>query len=80
MTDHGTADPAHPEPFAKAVLRGGPAGLPEHSRHHLVAIGEDRIKVQYLGGYEHFQRAPRTAEGAVDVVVFQWIGRTKIAE
>ena len=80
MTDHNTVNSSHTGPLVRAVLRGGPTGLPEASRHHLVAVGKDRIKVPYLGGYEHFHRTFHATDGAADVVVFQWIGQTKIAE
>jgi hypothetical protein len=63
----------------EAVLEGGPAGLPPALRACQVARADERIKVPYLGGYEHFEKDG--AAGVDDMpVVFRWTGRTRIAE
>lgn len=74
----------HPSSLAgamvRAVLEGGPVGLPEASRHQRVATGQNMIKVLYRNGYEHFERAagPTVTDG--DVVAYRWVARTKVAE
>ncbi|MBO4163580.1 MULTISPECIES: DUF5988 family protein [Micromonospora] len=65
------------------VLEGGPVGLPATDRAHSAPVGTGRIKVPYLGGYEHFERSgdhDGLNDDASRVVVFQWTMRTKIAE
>ncbi|QIS13537.1 DUF5988 family protein [Nocardia arthritidis] len=64
---------------ARAVLEGGPADLP--TRVVTVTPPGTEIKVQYKGGYEHFEATPRlqdTAEGPLRV--YAWTYRTAIAE
>lgn len=56
-------------------LRGGPANFPEELRHPRVLPTEDRLKISYYGGYEHFERDQESGN-----VVYQWIGRTRVAE
>lgn len=82
-TDHA-ADPVTGVAAGRAaplpvVLRGGPDGLPEAMRVREVAAGEDKVKIPWLGGYEHFERDPRAA-GHGGPVVFRWTLRTRIAE
>ncbi|WP_328348215.1 DUF5988 family protein [Micromonospora sp. NBC_00421] len=62
-----------------AVLEGGPTTLPAELRSHRVPLVEHKIKLPHYGGYEHFER---DTTGVVDgtPVVFQWSGRTRIAE
>jgi hypothetical protein len=62
-------------PVVHAVLHGGPSHLPEVLRSVLEPVEDYKIKVPYLGGYEHFER-----EGESSPAVFRWTGRTKIAE
>ncbi|WP_328338398.1 DUF5988 family protein [Micromonospora sp. NBC_00421] len=65
------------------VLEGGPVGLPATARAHSAQAGTGRIKVPYLGGYEHFERSgdhDGLDDDASRVVVFRWTMRTKIAE
>ncbi|KWV30974.1 DUF5988 family protein [Micromonospora rifamycinica] len=65
------------------VLEGGPVGLPAVDRARSALAGTGRIKVPYLGGYEHFERRgdhDGRADDASRVVVFHWTMRTKIAE
>lgn len=69
-----------------AVLEGGPADLPAAERSRRVAARDDKIKIAYLGGYEHFARLPPSqsaaaAEGDQTApVVYRWTARTLIAE
>ncbi|MEU1889322.1 DUF5988 family protein [Micromonospora sp. WMMD987] len=62
-----------------AVLEGGPVGLPAVDRARSALAGTGRIKVPYLGGYEHFERRG-DHDDASRVVVYHWTMRTKIAE
>jgi hypothetical protein len=58
-----------------AELRGGPSAFPELLRHPQVSPTDDKVKICFYGGYEHFER-----DLAVDGWVFRWIGRTRVAE
>lgn len=55
-------------------LRGGPTAFPEELRHPEVPSAEERVKVSFYGGYEHFERDPQSD------TVYRWIGRTRVAE
>lgn len=60
------------------ILEGGPTGFPAELRMRRTAADEVKVKVPYLGGYEHFER---TAESDVPgPVVYRWTGRTHVAE
>jgi tRNA splicing ligase len=63
------------------VLEGGPTDLPVEARTCQVDRDEQKVKVQYYGGYEHFERVEdsnvATANG---MTIFRWTGRTRIAE
>jgi Family of unknown function (DUF5988) len=65
-----------------AVLQGGPPGFPERLRRHQVTADQEKVKVQYLGGYEHFERVigDDHAINPCAPVVYKWTMRTKIAE
>lgn len=65
----------------KATLIGGPAGLPETERVREVANLDDKVKISYGAGYEHFSHTGefRRQDGET-VAVFAWSGRTRIAE
>ncbi len=69
------------EQLIRAVLQGGPADLPAELRVRMETEPVDKIKIEYLAGYEHFERTGE-AEDTVGSgsVVFQWITRTKFAE
>ena len=61
----------------KAVLEGGPDGLPERIVP-VPAPGND-VKIEFLGGYEHFRATPRqadTPEGRLPV--YEWWERTEL--
>jgi hypothetical protein len=55
-------------------LQGGPPNFPEELRHPQVSGAEDRLKISYYGGYEHFERDPESED------IYHWIGRTRVAE
>ena len=61
------------------ILEGGPANLPAELRRHRVASSVKKIKIRHYGGYEHFECDHPEAAGGLPVV-FQWTGRTWIAE
>jgi hypothetical protein len=63
----------------KAVLEGGPEGIPER----IVPLDPPgpELKIPYRGGYEHFRATERrqdTGEGPLPV--YEWWERTEIAE
>lgn len=63
------------------VLWGGPTDLPEMLRTQCVAPSQEKIKIMYRGGYEHFERDGAVPSAIHDApVVFRWTMRTKIAE
>jgi Family of unknown function (DUF5988) len=62
-------------------LQGGPPSLPRSVRVERSKLRDGKIKIEHLGGYEHFERTDgvqnsneRPAE------VYAWTLRTKIAE
>jgi hypothetical protein len=64
-----------------AILEGGPEGIPQASRVQLVSPIDQKIKITYYGGYEHFERTDlRDESGPFPQIVFRWTTRTKIAE
>ena len=64
-----------------AILEGGPEGLALPHRRCRVPEAEDKIKVPYLGGYEHFERTGEyTSHEGAPRRVYRWTTRTKIAE
>lgn len=62
-----------------AILEGGPDTLPHDLRRQRVDSLTERVKICHYGGYEHFGKVDceALADGSV---LFQWIGRTRIAE
>ncbi|MDN5747143.1 MAG: DUF5988 family protein [Pseudonocardia sp.] len=73
--DGGTAW-SHGEPV-EVVLEGGPLGIPR-SMSTPAGAEIDRIKIQHLNGYEHFELDPTTADSVP--LHFCWTMRTRIAE
>lgn len=65
--------------LVRAVLHGGPADIPEPMRVRRVCADEQKIKLPWLGGYEHFER-DAAAQAPLGAVVFRWTTRTRIAE
>ncbi|GID33231.1 DUF5988 family protein [Paractinoplanes brasiliensis] len=77
------AEQPHPlvddrEKLIEVVLDGGPAGLPAELRTHRIPAGQEKVKVSYCGGYEHFERPE--AETPAGPVTYYWTGRTRVAE
>ncbi|GAA0223760.1 DUF5988 family protein [Cryptosporangium japonicum] len=64
-----------------AVLEGGPMDLPHEARWCSIASDQDKVKLPFGGGYEHFERVDvPPADVPPGPVVFRWTTRTKIAE
>jgi hypothetical protein len=80
------SQPTQTEPPAEqdeieVILEGGPDGLPAASRRWRTSSAQQKIKVVYRGGYEHFERTTNTHDGEhCHRVVFEWTSRTRIAE
>jgi hypothetical protein len=65
----------------KIVLAGGPERLCEIGRVREVGDVTETVKVSYASGYEHFAHNGETAEiDGYRFPVFQWCGKTRIAE
>ncbi|MFI2617290.1 DUF5988 family protein [Streptomyces sp. NPDC018584] len=70
----------------EAVLVGGPAEIPAEARKvRLPFTGEsgldEKVKVRFLNGYEHFEREPGAVpRDRTSPVTFRWTTRTMIAE
>lgn len=63
------------------ILVGGPAGLPGDQRVHHVKPGVEKIKIPCGNGYEHFVPTDRTIDvDGRSLTVYEWSGRTRIAE
>ncbi|MFC7531608.1 DUF5988 family protein [Actinoplanes sp. GCM10030250] len=63
------------------ALEGGPADLPVASRSVRIDGAQEKIKVEHLGGYEHFERTEDWHAGDEERrVVYRWTLRTRIAE
>lgn len=65
----------------RVVLAGGPASVADDDRIQEVTSLADNVKLPMLGGYEHFRHLGRhrVIEGC-QLPVFEWCGRTKVAE
>jgi hypothetical protein len=64
-----------------AILEGGPTSIPSESRIQLVGPYDEKVKLPYYGGHEHFERTGGFDENGLDgPVVFRWTMRTKLAE
>ncbi len=63
---------------AEVILRGGPDDFPAGERIHRLLNDADKVKVPYCGGYEHFERTGGTDDAGRPV--FEWTGRTRVAE
>ena len=74
-----TSDVAHNETVqsrVQAVLRGGPDDIPQALRAIHTEMDAPVIKIERLGGYEHFHRSDEVSVP----VVYNWLMRTRIAE
>jgi len=65
------------ENVVDATLEGGPVHFPAELRSCRVAETQEKVKVEYLGGHEHFERDTGD-DGATRV--YRWTGRTRVAE
>jgi hypothetical protein len=74
------ADSHHAEASVVAILEGGPADLPANLRRATVGRHDRKVKVRYLNGYEHFERADEDDGADAAEVRFRWMLRTRIAE
>jgi len=64
-----------------AILEGGPTTIPSASRIQSVGAYDEKVKLPYYGGYEHFERTGGYSEDDLSApVVFRWTTRTAIAE
>jgi hypothetical protein len=65
----------------KVLLNGGPSYLPAEERVQFAESLETTIKHCFSAGYEHFSHQGRfsTVNGE-KLPVFEWFGRTRIAE
>ncbi|WP_229070417.1 DUF5988 family protein [Actinoplanes sp. DH11] len=78
-----TSPPAagdEPAGIIEITLHGGPADMPVELRTHSVTPDQEKVKVSYYGGYEHFERRITVVEGTDPVTSYHWIGRTRVAE
>jgi hypothetical protein len=64
----------------RAVLVGGPAGLPPERRVQRVSPGTEIFKLPHGAGYEHFRRGGSTVVDGEQAVVFEWVMHTAVAE
>lgn len=65
----------------RVSLTGGPDNFPDELRTHLVADLGETVKVGFHGGYEHFAHdGEYIHDGVEKVAVYQWSGRTRVAE
>jgi hypothetical protein len=63
------------------LLAGGREDLPQAHRIRTVATLEERVAVEFAGGYEHFAHHGKYAKvGGRELAVLDWTYRTKIAE
>jgi hypothetical protein len=66
------------EAAVDVVLKGGPQGISSAGVLGGASIcDQDRLKIPYRGGYEHFERLESAAHGPA---VYQWVARTMLAE
>jgi Family of unknown function (DUF5988) len=80
-TDDGGAQVTEQLQVPVIRLEGGPGDFPEELRVHHGQTGDDRIKIEHRGGYEHFERTDEHVEpGHGPAIVFRWTERTRIAE
>lgn len=69
-------------------LQGGPDAIPRTVQVERSKLADGKLKIEHLGGYEHFERADSglgPGDGPLDggsrlEEIFRWTLRTKIAE
>jgi hypothetical protein len=67
------------EELVNVSLQGGPASIPRTVRVEKSKLQDGKLKIEHLGGYEHFERAD-VGKGGARLEIFHWTLRTKIAE
>ncbi|MDN3357931.1 DUF5988 family protein [Actinomadura sp. DC4] len=74
------------EELINVSLEGGPESIPRTVSVERSKFQDGKLKIEHLGGYEHFERAV-SGEGGVSggpdgalPEIFRWTLRTKIAE
>jgi hypothetical protein len=68
-------------------LQGGPEAIPRTVQVEKSKLEDGKLKIEHLGGYEHFERAAldhgpdgkRNPDTGLEEI-FRWTLRTKIAE
>ena len=73
------------EELINVSLQGGPEAIPRTLTIERSRLRDGKLKIEHLGGYEHFEREamdPNGAYGDVDGLseTYRWTLRTKIAE
>jgi len=74
--------------MSAVLLEGGPnelSGTVELTELDEVIFSEEKIKIRYGNGYEHYETVRPPLPGAngggeSEHMTFRWVGRTKIAE
>jgi hypothetical protein len=66
--------------LVQAKLEGGPDDIAPARRCLSVDVAVSKVKIEHLGGYEHFERQEHAPEPASGPLVFRWTTRTRIAE
>ncbi|WP_449061914.1 DUF5988 family protein [Planomonospora algeriensis] len=63
-------------------LLGGPLDFPEAARFRRLDRADEKVKVPYRSGYEHFERTEEHyhLEGDCQGLIYRWTTRTRIAE
>jgi hypothetical protein len=75
-----TEIPAPEIAMIDVILEGGPRLLSPELHPRQVPADTEKVKLPYGNGYEHFERTVMTPQDAAGPVVFNWTGRTFIAE
>ncbi len=76
------------EELINISLQGGPESIPRTVQVEKSTLADGKLKIEHLGGYEHFERAAadHDPDGGMRVAdrtlpeIFRWTLRTKIAE
>jgi hypothetical protein len=63
-----------------AMLEGGPTTIPQALRTQTVTLYDEKVKLPYYGGYEHFERTSEYDDTFPQKVIYRWIRRTELAE
>lgn len=73
------ADESH---GTNVVLVGGPREFPDAARYRQIGSADQKVKVAYRSGYEHFERTSEhfSLEDDCQGLIFRWTTRTRIAE